>query len=430
MRILIVSPYFPPQLAVASMRVHSFARHWCDAGHDVTVLTTHKRSDQHGLDLPIQNIRVVELDYAVPRVLERLREKHRPQAKPSGDTYRKNAPPASLLMRIKQRTGVFGSVRMPDLTDYWVRPAVAWATSQPAWDVVVSSSGPYTAHLVALEFKRRAIVKRWIADFRDLWTGNHIFSGLFPFTLREKSQERQCLESVDAVTTVSEPLQNWLAQRTKAPVHVIYNGYDTQARKALANERLLPRDGAFRLVFTGSYYPQGQNAMPLFQGIAAMKSDRRENAPQWRIVLAGAACDILMQLAKEAGVEDCVESRGVVAADEALRLQRDADALVLFDWRNAADGVLTGKLFDYLAASPPIFVTGGPVDSPAGQLVMQCGRGWNVQSDISAICERLRLLARSSTATNLVRNERLIQSLSRSEQAQRFLALIESPSQR
>src|SRR5689334_24833420 len=78
MRILLVSPYFPPQNAVASLRVHAFAQCWARAGHDVTVLTTAKRSDQQGLDLPRQDMRIVELPYVAPRLFERLRSAHRP----------------------------------------------------------------------------------------------------------------------------------------------------------------------------------------------------------------------------------------------------------------------------------------------------------------------------------------------------------------
>ena len=44
MRILLVSPYFPPQQAIASLRAHSFASAWSSAGVEVTVLTTRKRT--------------------------------------------------------------------------------------------------------------------------------------------------------------------------------------------------------------------------------------------------------------------------------------------------------------------------------------------------------------------------------------------------
>ena len=39
MRILFLSPYFPPEMGAPSARVSELARHWAQAGHDVTVLT-------------------------------------------------------------------------------------------------------------------------------------------------------------------------------------------------------------------------------------------------------------------------------------------------------------------------------------------------------------------------------------------------------
>src|SRR5262249_55171794 len=73
MRILLVSPYFPPRSAVGAMRVHAFARYWSSQGEDVTVLTTVKRPHQRGIQVPCDGFRVVELDYPVPRFLERMR---------------------------------------------------------------------------------------------------------------------------------------------------------------------------------------------------------------------------------------------------------------------------------------------------------------------------------------------------------------------
>src|SRR5262245_26176172 len=77
MRILLVTPYFPPQNAVASLRTHAFAFEWSRAGEDVAVLTTAKREDQGGLELPVDGLEVAEVDFTVPRLLERLRHSHK-----------------------------------------------------------------------------------------------------------------------------------------------------------------------------------------------------------------------------------------------------------------------------------------------------------------------------------------------------------------
>ena len=127
MRVLLVAPFFPPHRAVASLRTHSFARAWAAAGHEVTVLTTPKREDQSGLPLPVDGFRVVEVEYRVPRLLERLRAGERStrdavramsHRRPivAGPVYRS-------LRWLKRRTGIFGGVREPDLTDFWIDPA-------------------------------------------------------------------------------------------------------------------------------------------------------------------------------------------------------------------------------------------------------------------------------------------------------------------
>ena len=77
MRLLLISPYFPPQQAVASLRVHAFAHHWAEAGVEVTVLTTAKREDQRGLDLPREGFDVVELPFRGSHIAEWLRRKHK-----------------------------------------------------------------------------------------------------------------------------------------------------------------------------------------------------------------------------------------------------------------------------------------------------------------------------------------------------------------
>ena len=117
---------------------------------------TRKRPDQANLDVTPGPYDVVELPYCVPRYLEALRRADRtsPAGRPGGGGRR----PGALLravQSVRTRTGVFSSLRMPDLTDTWVAPALDWCRRQPPWDAVVSSSGPYTAHLVALGLKRR-----------------------------------------------------------------------------------------------------------------------------------------------------------------------------------------------------------------------------------------------------------------------------------
>jgi len=290
---------FPPQRGVAPLRTYSFATAWAAAGHSVTVLTTEKRSDQTGLPLCTVGFEVVELPYRGPWPLELLRRHSRGENSASGP----NESPSTIkrvlmgpFRRIKARTGVFSCVRQPDLTDGWIRPAVNWALQRGSWDVVVSSGGPPAAHLVALQLKSRGRCRLWAADFRDLWTENHIYTGLFPFTLAERRRERRVLAMVDRLATVSVGLANRLSAKAHKPVEVIYNGYDPDTFAGLSPEPAFPPDGRVRLVYTGTVYDRGQDIHGLCAAVA------RE--PRATLVIASDRADLWTVAARRTGLGD------------------------------------------------------------------------------------------------------------------------------
>lgn len=436
MRILLVSPYFPPQSAIASLRAHSFARSWTDQGVDMTVLTTFKRDDQRGLEMGCDGFEIIELPYEIPRIFEALRRRHK--SKSTVDVDRSENVPSSgwamrLLSWLRRKTGVLGSVRMPDLTDYWVKPAVHWCQAQQPWDVVVSCCGPYTAHLVALAVRRQQMAKRWVADFRDPWVDNHIYRGLFPFTLRERVLQRRCLAETDLVTTVSEEWAEQLRSYTKSKVKIVYNGFVPAETESLSQSKIFPDDGIVRLVYTGTLYRDGQNPAPLLQAMASLhrdqskamvRNDKGDLAARLRLVIVGRGYEYWSVLAKQYGINDLVETHDTIDRSEALRMQRDADALVLIDWNDSTSGVLTGKLFEYLAANAPIIVIGGRNDSAIGQMVKRAGRGLHLGTDQHRITEALSSLLASPAQLRTTADREFISTLTRKSQSLRLLEMI------
>jgi len=425
-RALIVSPYFPPQQAIASLRVHSFARALADRGADVTVLTTHKREDQRGLEgLELRGVRVEEVPYRVPGPLERLRASARPAVGDPAAHSARTRRSAGPLSRLRDRSGVFASVRMPDLTGWWVRPAVdralALTTEATAskvvpggWDVVLSSSGPYTAHLAAMAIKQGGLARRWLADFRDLWTANHIFRGLWPLTLVEAGLERRVIAAADQITTVSPPLADWLRVRADAlagpPVEVIWNGHDRDqpaegpqlawpppGQTATAAQQNEPRE----ILYCGSLYPAGQDARPIIVALRMLRDDG--SLPPMRLTAVGGSVSAWLGIAGELG-ERVETDPGQGAAGAVLRvlpavprprlleMQERAWALLGIEWRDPSAGVVTGKLPEYLAARPMVLTTGAGGVGPMTELAVSVGRGLYLGDEPGSIAARLRRL--------------------------------------
>jgi glycosyltransferase involved in cell wall biosynthesis len=431
MRILLVAPFFPPQRAVASLRTHSFAKAWSEAGHDVTVLTTRKRPDQVGLDVPISGFRVVEIDYHLPWILERLRAGERTSRVPSDERF----PPPGFagggqgggasasrfafhpLRWLKRRTGIFAGVREPDATDFWIEPATRWAMQAGPWDAVVSSFGPPAAVRVALTLKRRNRCRTWAAEFRDLWTDHHLYAGLIPFTFFERQIERQALALADRLVTVTPDLARRLSGKCGKPVEVIYNGYDPADFAALDPLPAFPSDGRVHLVYTGTVYERGQDLHALFAAVAA--------EPSAMLVVATDRPDVWNAMRDPYGLGPRLDLRGPVPRPEALRMQRDASALILLDWRDPRYGVLTGKVFEYLLSEAPIWVVGGPRRSPVARLVVEAGRGLGLGRNVQSIRAAIRELAAGARPPAAAPNQPMILELSRNSQALRFLKLLD-----
>ncbi|MCI0376942.1 MAG: glycosyltransferase [Gemmataceae bacterium] len=427
MRLLLVTPCFPPLQASGSLRTQGFARAWSQSGCAVTVLTTVKRADQAGMPLPVDGFDVVEIDYQAPVLLEKLRQSGK-RARGADipvcqAALRRRSGVLAWLHRLKERTGVFSAIRMPDLTDYWIKPALAWARQQPSWDVVVSSFGPYSAHLVARALKREGRAAIWVADYRDLWTDNCAFTGLFPFTIWERRQEAHCLREADLIVTVTETLADKLRARTPRPVEVIYNGYNPEDSQAVAPERFFPCDGIRRIVYTGTYYPQGHDATPLLRALHVLKQTRPDVFARLRLEVAGWNTDFWAQLARQHDVANVLHVHGPLSRSDSLRMQRDASALVLLDW-DPRDGVLSGKVFEYLAATASIFVVGGAAQSTMGWIMQRTRRGFHFGVDHRALTQALADLVAAPERLAPIADRGFLAQLTRSAQSLRLLQLV------
>ncbi len=440
-RICLVSPIFPPYPPPASLRTHSFAATWADFGHEVTVVTTRKPAKHRLMPLPCPGATVIEVPYRIPAVLRWARHHHdaghpppdAPEIGSDGDADRTlprngispeprvsggavpredvDASPRPVGCRcsrdglvggfreLRRRTGIYGGMRMPDLTDHWVRGAIRAARARGPYDVVVSSSGPYTAHRVAEALRTGGDASLWIGDYRDLWTSHPAFRGLPPFCWRERQLERRWLRTMDLVTTVSEGLAADLRPRAKGPVHVVPNGVDPERLRSIDPAPIFPADGWARIIYTGTVYPPHQDMTPLLAALARL---RGEGANVPRLVVAGHETEPWRAAAARHGVTDLLELHGWVDHGTSMRMQRDADALVILDWDDPARGMLTSKIFEYVVAGPPVLVIGGcgTDASPIVRFLHEAGRDPRPGRDVASVAANLREIVMDAARRN------------------------------
>jgi glycosyltransferase involved in cell wall biosynthesis len=440
MRILIISYFFPPLHAVASLRPGSWARTWSEMGHDVTVLTIPKKGLPTTPSRPMpEGVKVVEI--GLPRLFYQLRAVGRRlfgrSSKAGVQTlgYAKQGNPSllkSLAARLdsfRSTRGLFMTARMPDASDLWVRPALKWARGSDPWDVVVSSSGPYSTHLIASRIKKESLARFWVADFRDLWADSHSFRGLFPLTVLEEQLERWAVKHADMMTTVSGPLRETLAGRYGTEkAYVIENGFESSDLADLQEDCIFPQDGKVRIVYTGSLYAGRQHPQPLFESVARMVTDNDERhlLDRLEIIFCGSRMSGLSELIKKSALHPWIQVIGVVQRPEALRMQRDAHALLFFEWDQGAgmDGILTGKLFEYMSSGTPIWGIGVTEKSSTGRLMQETETGKPLGSDVFRITNELRVLLATGQKSRVSPRKEVLAKFERSQLSGRMLQII------
>ena len=448
-RILIISTYFPPQPSIASLRAYSFAKYWARMGNEVTVLTTKKIDmGKLSLDLPKakDSFRVVEIPYVniiyeggkiLKRLLRKKNDNHEHGVRiinTNGEMINVNRSflrLRRLISKLTATTGFFTTARIPDVHDIWIWSAVKKGKALlklKRFDWVFSSYGPPASHLVGGILSRR-YGSRWVADYRDLWIEGHIYRGMWPFTALERYLEKKYVGNyADIITTVSEPLADILRKKFAAPVHVIENGYDEDDYEREFTPYF--ESTKKRIVYTGAIYPGKRDPSPLFVALAAMAQEsetlRKQISANLDVLFFGGQNDWLERLIEKYEVQLWVKHMGSVNRHDALRIQKGADLLLFLEWENGSvDGILTGKLFEYLAMRKPILGVGVSSKTSPGTLMEDAGVGMAVGNDVEKITSVLKRLLDTGRPFDIRPKEEVIGRFTRRKQAKRLLRLMD-----
>ena len=266
---------------------------------------------------------------------------------------------------------------VPDASVTWnltAIPAAIRIAKRESIDVVITTSPPGSVHFVGAAVQR-ASGTRWIADLRDPLVANqHRRDDTAAARARQAANEqvaRLVARNADAVTCVSEAIADEVrGLGARGPVRVIANGCDFDDFAGLAYEPA-PR---FRITHTGSFFGK-RDPRPFLQAfhdagldaVARFVGDFRSSDREW---------------AEALDLGDRLEIVDYLPRADSLRLQRDSEALLLLvpDAGGRGKGVLSGKVFEYIAAGRPILAV-VPPDGAAADLVRETGSGVVVAPD-------------------------------------------------
>ena len=418
-RILIVTHDFPPLNSSASRRPYSWARTWTDLGHEVHVLTTAKYAHDHLTDAgqDMSGIHVHTVPYLpVGRPVD---SPGRPMADAAAAKARKPGFIFDLLRRSTRRLrlglGLF--TEKTTLAFFALRSAGLGLLRRHRFDLLVSTSGPDVCPLVAGSLARTSDVF-WLSDYRDLWFDEFAVNRFAITTWFVDKMQTRLLARADVVSTVSRGLAGYLEKIVPGKVTVCYNGYlDAPSLPA----RAATSGGPFNLVYTGTFYPAKRDPAIFFDGMRELLTAHPQLRTAMQVHLYGPAESWVATQVSERGLGDVVRLHGSVTYAASLEAQRNADALMFVDWMDdRAEGVLTGKLFEYLACAVPILCIGTRTSTEAASTIESCGAG-RVAINPPQVRESLESLLAGGWA--LQTDREMVAQFSRREQAKNLLAL-------
>jgi len=239
---------------------------------------------------------------------------------------------------------------------------------------VITSSPPHSTQLLGLKLKKNLNI-HWIADLRDPWTDIYYYDKMFHTKLAreiDKKKENKVLQSADSLIVVSDAIKHLfaskLAIREKDKIVVIPNGFDA--------DDFLPRpykrQTKFVIAYTGTladnYHIEG------FLNVVNKLISIRGSV-EVSIHFVGRVSEKYRQMISSSGLNANTIFVGHVDHQTSISYLQQADALLLAipDVPENA-GILTGKLFEYLASQKPVLGI-GPVNGDAAKIIEECNAG-------------------------------------------------------
>lgn len=357
-RALVIAYYFPPMGLSGVQRTAKLVKYLPDEGVDVTVLTVRPGGyfafDQSLLqEVQREGVTIVRTPSADPT---QLFGRERQVALPTEGGRRPLAAASQFLLQPDNKIG-------------WLPFAVRAGRrilDQVEHDVIFATAPPYTGLMVAERLAAHSGLPL-VTDFRDDWVGNPRHT--YPTSLHRRWAERQetrVLERSARIHVINEHIAASISARNPsaaARIHVVPQGFDpddfdtatdTTDIAGHAHETRRVAEDRCTFLYTGVFYDVQRP--DTFIKAFAEAGDRDETfRRQGRARFVGLVPASLASLVSSLGLDERVSVAGYLSHPETVGEQRDADVLWLtIGHREGAEGISTGKLYEYLGARKPI----------------------------------------------------------------------------
>lgn len=376
-KILIITYYWPPSGGAGVQRIYKFAKYLLQSGFDPFVVTV----DAEVASYPIRDQSLLK------EVPSGLKVFHTHSFEPLNILTRitgNKAPYGGFANKDKEKLSqkllrfIRGNFFIPDARKGWVKYGHAKAVElirKEKIGTVIISSPPHSSQLIGLKLKKEFPDLKWIADLRDPWTDIFYYKDMLHTKMsaaKDAALEKQVVEQADELIVVSKPiLENYLSKSagiSEAKIHIIPNGYDEDDFPELEPT---PNE-AFTITYVGTI-ADVYNPGVFFKALRSAMDQCPDRKVKFRFV--GGRTENIISLIRENALMEVVDFISHVKHQDAIQYMRTSDLLLLVipDVPDSL-GILTGKLFEYLASERQIICIGAK-QGDAARIIKECDAG-------------------------------------------------------
>lgn len=282
-----------------------------------------------------------------------------------------------------------GNLFIPDARCWWIKPSVRYLSKylkEHPVDALISTGPPHSMHLIARALNKKFNIP-WVADFRDPWTDIDFYKDLKLTRCADRKHHRlehQVLTEATKAVAIGWDCAKGLESHGAKDVAVITNGFDetfveTHGRVSLHNDASQHETLPFTMSHIG-IVGANRNPETFWQSIADIVEmfPGTSPIPSIKIRLIGQVDNSVLESIKRYNIEKYVEIIPYIPHNQVIAEQQKSDVLLLFVNNTPnAKGILTGKIFEYMASGRPILCI-GPEDGDSARILNETQSGITV----------------------------------------------------
>ena len=403
-KVLMIAYYFPPLSGSGVFRSLKFAKYLRYYGWEPTVISASSPpkgwafSDDSQMDEIPEGLQVIRIEDEASTgksisVSTALIEEYQMQV------FQKDPELVQICQQLLQQGGQKGLIQLlqfPHHDLYWTYKVAQYIEKNidmSQYDVIYTTSGPYSAHVLGCYLKDK-YQRPWVADYRDEWTGN-------PYAAYNTNSvnyrmfyllERLLLKQASKNITMAESLVGEYKRRfglKDGSIVSITNGYDEEDFQSLQVPEC--KNDCFTIVYSGLIYSKERSLEPFLKAIRALINKKQISPSKLKLICVGNQEKELQSLAKKYRLEDIVKTTGYISHHQALQYTVQSDLLLLMMGdEEKYQHYYSGKIFDYIRCKRQILAL-APQKGVLSELFNKMGYGMLTQSTNQSQIQRYLL---------------------------------------